>query len=65
MCSKPIRPISHIAKNLGLNDNLLRRWVKEFSESTKTTLPGNGSPRDEEVTRLKRELAEVKRKRDF
>lgn len=59
------QPISHIANSLGLNDNMLRRWVKEFSEPTQTAFPGNGSPRDEEVARLKRELAEVKRERDF
>lgn len=57
--------IGHIANSLGINDNLLRRWVKEFSEPTKTAFPGHGNARDEEVTRLKRELAEVKRERDF
>jgi transposase len=59
------QPISHVAKSLGLNDTMLRRWIKEFSEPTKTAFPGNGTPRDEEVARLKRELAEVKRERDF
>lgn len=59
------QPISHIANSLGLNDTMLRRWIKEFSEPTKTVFPGNGTPRDEEVARLKRELAEVKRERDF
>ncbi len=50
---------------LGINDNILRRWLKELSEPDKTAVPGNGSPRDEEVARLNRELAEVKRERDF
>lgn len=59
------QPISHIAKSLDLNDTMLRRWVKEFSETAKVAFPGNGTPRDEEVARLKRELAEVKRERDF
>lgn len=59
------QPISHIAKSLGINDNLLRRWIKEFSEPDKNAFPGNGNPRDEEITKLKRELAEVKRERDF
>ena len=57
--------ITHIASSLGINDNMLRRWIKELSEPTKTAFPGNGTPRDEEVARLKRELAEVKRERDF
>lgn len=59
------QPISHIANSLGINDNLLRRWIKELSETSRAAFPGNGNPRDEEVARLKRELAEVKRERDF
>jgi len=59
------QPISHIAKNLGINDGLLRRWIKEQSGPTKKAFPGQGNPRDEEVVRLKRALTEVKRERDF
>ena len=59
------QPISHIAKNLGINDGLLRRWIKEQSGLAKKAFPGQGNPRDEEVARLKRELLEVKRERDF
>ena len=58
-------PISQVARNLGINDGVLRRWIKELSESSKKAFPGNGNPRDEEVFRLNRELAEVKRERDF
>lgn len=57
--------ISQIASSLGINDNMLRRWVKEQSEPTRKPFTGNGTPRDEEYTKLKRELAEVKRERDF
>ena len=32
------QPISDIAKSLGLNDTMLRRWVKEFSEPAKRHL---------------------------
>jgi transposase len=58
-------PISQVARNLGINDGVLRRWIKELSEPSKKAFPGNGKPRDEEVVRLKRELTEVKRERDF
>jgi transposase len=57
--------VSEVARNLGINDNMLRRWIKEFSEPTKTAFTGQGTPRDEEVARLKRELAQVKKERDF
>lgn len=57
--------ISEVARNLGVNDNMLRRWIKEFSEPAKTAFTGQGSPRDEEVAGLKRELIQVKKERDF
>lgn len=44
--------ISEIARNLGINDNMLRRWVKQVSEPGKRAFPGHGVPRDEEVARL-------------
>lgn len=59
------QPISRTAQNLGISDGLLRRWIKEQSDSAKKPFPGQGNPRDEEVSRLKRELIEVKRERDF
>jgi transposase len=37
--------------------------VKEHGEAA--AFPGHGKSRDEEVTRLKRELAKVKAERDF
>jgi len=58
-------PVAEIARNLGINDNVLRRWVKEHADPTKRSFPGHGNPRDEEVTRLKRELLQVKKERDF
>ena len=58
-------PISEIARNLGINDAMLRRWVKEQADPAKKSFPGQGVPRDAEVTRLKRELLQVKKERDF
>ena len=29
-------PISQVAKNLGINDNVLRRWIKEFTDPAKS-----------------------------
>ena len=41
--------------------NLLTRWVREARPGTEKAFPGTGSPRDEELARLKRELARVTR----
>lgn len=58
------QPISKIAKNLGINDNILRRWVKEQSDPNNRSFPGHGNARDEEVAKLKKELSQVKKERD-
>ena len=57
-------PISEIARNLGINDNMLRRWVNEATEPGKQAFPGSGNARDEEIARLKKELLQVKKERD-
>ena len=59
------QPISEIAKNLGINDNILRRWVKEQSNLSTRSFPGHGNARDEELAKLKKELSQVKKERDF
>lgn len=58
-------PVSEIARNLGINVNMLRRWVKQAAEPGKRAFPGHGNPRDEEVARLQKELRQVKKERDF
>lgn len=58
-------PVAEIARSLDINDNVLRRWVKEYSDPGKKAFPGQGNARDEEVARLKKELAQVKKERDF
>jgi transposase len=52
------KPISQIAKDLGLNENVLRRWKKEAEETARTgtqVFPGHGRPRDSELARLRKE----------
>lgn len=58
-------PLSQVAHNLGINNNVLACWVKEFSEPTKKSFSGQSSPRDKRVARLKRELQQVKQEPDF
>ncbi len=48
-----------VALEIGVAPNLLTRWVREKA------FPRTGSPRDEELARLKRELARVTKERDF
>jgi transposase len=56
---------AQIAHELGIAPNLLTRWRREADAAGHQAFGGTGSPRDEEVARLKRELARVKKERDF
>jgi transposase len=54
-----------IALEVGVNPNLLTRWVREAEAGGGKAFPGGGTPRDEEVARLRRELSRVTKERDF
>lgn len=55
------------ARDLGLHENVLRKWVKDAKEHGTQAFPGQGRmrPDDAEVARLKRELAKVRTERDI
>ena len=58
LAEKREKPISQIAKDLGVNESVLRRWMQQTKESAGTGLrpfPGHGRPRDEELSRLRKE----------
>ena len=56
---------SAVARDLGLSATMLNRWCREAQRSSKPVFQGSGMPRDQELARLKRELAQVKKERDF
>jgi len=57
--------VSQVARHLGISPNLLTRWCREAKADGHKAFPGVGKPRDEEIANLKRELARVKKERDF
>ena len=57
--------LKQIAEELGLNATMLGRWRRELNQHGEKAFVGKGNARDEEVAALKRELARVKRERDF
>lgn len=56
---------AQVARELGVAANLLSRWKREADAKGFEVFGGTGKPRDEELARLKRELARVKKERDF
>lgn len=54
-----------VALEIGINPNMLTRWVREAEAEGGKSFLGGGTPRDEEVARLKRDLMRVTKERDF
>ena len=63
--SRPGVSCAQVARELGIRDSLLTRWKREAETLGQAAFAGTGSPRDEEVARLKRELARITKERDF
>jgi len=59
-------PVAQVARDLGISDNILYRWVGEERQAqsrgrTRTAVRAE----TEELTRVKRELERVTKERDF
>lgn len=61
------KPMTHIARDLGIGDSTLHHWCKLFSEQGEQAFPGSGhqSPQEEEIRHLKRENDLLRQERDI
>ena len=65
------RPISHIAKELGINDNTLYNWVgiykkqQGLTQMINTNLPSPVTSADDELKRLRKENTRLKMECDI
>lgn len=61
------RRASEVAKGLGINENMLYKWIKQYREDPNNSFPGKGKlkPDEEEIRQLRRELMDVKEERDI
>ena len=61
------RPISEVARELGVAQSLLNRWQKKSEEGKIDPFPGKGrlSPEDEELRQLRRENKRLRMERDI
>ena len=65
LVDQPGMTVAQVARELGINANMLTRWRRAVRAHGKKAFPGQGQARDEEMMQLKRELARVKKERDF
>jgi transposase len=54
-----------VCDELGVSTRQFRRWRDELALLGNDAFPGTGATRDQELSALKRELAQVKKERDF
>ena len=56
---------AQITRELGITQTHLSRWKREMEEDPEGAFPGKGNARDEELARLRRENAKLKKERDI
>ena len=54
-----------IERDLGVGRGQIYRWRAQLNSEGQRAFPGNGNPRDEELSRLRRELKQVTEERDI
>ena len=61
------KPITHIARELGISDASIHQWRKALAQHGTDAFPGSGhqTTLEEENRRLKRELERVQQERDI
>ena len=59
--------VAKTGRNLGVHENVLREWVKEFGSDPVQAFPGHGQMKPEqlEIERLRREVNKLKAERDI
>ena len=57
--------MAQVARDLGLNDNMVSRWKKESEQNGQRAFPGQGHPQDEELSRLRREVEVLRQEREI
>ena len=58
--------VAQAGRDLDVHENVLRKWVKEFSSDPVQAFPGQGQmkPEQQEIERLRREVARLKAEQD-
>jgi transposase len=59
--------VAQAARELGLHENVLRKWVKDYKADSAYAFPGRGQqkPEQAEIAALKREVIKLKAERDI
>jgi len=61
------RKVAEVSRSLGIHENQLHKWKRQYSEDPAGSFPGKGhlKPQDEEIKRLLKENANLKEDREI
>jgi transposase len=61
------RRISEVARDLGIGQSLLHKWIRQQKRDGESAFPGKGhlKPEEEQLRKLEKELRDVKEERDI
>lgn len=59
------KPASKVAAELGVSQEILSRWRREYETHQEKAFPGQGKPIEAELAQLRKELVDVKMERDI
>jgi transposase len=61
------RPVTAVAKELGIHENTLYKWINQVSDRKEDAFPGSGnlSPEEAEMRRLKRKIADLEEENEI
>ena len=59
--------VSQASRDLDVSESVLRRWMRDVASDPKQAFPGHGQvkPEQQEIDRLRREVAKLKAERDI
>ena len=59
--------VAQAARDLGLHENVLRKWVRDLKADPQHAFPGQGQmkPEQAEIAALRKEVAKLKMERDI
>lgn len=59
--------VRQVSRDLGINENSLHKWKRDYLEDQRNAFPGKGKmkPDEEEIRKLKKQLSRVTMERDI
>lgn len=57
--------ICGVARDLGISDNLLRKWKRQVTALSDRAFPGKGNTRDADMARLERENTRLREENEI